>query len=57
VSIAKPSRKPKKLKKPKDPTQTVAKPSRITNKNKKNKYLSNLGRGLNSIFPYYRGNC
>ena len=48
--------KPKKLEKPKDPTQTLAKPLRITKKTKKTKDLSNLGRGLNPIFSYYRGN-
>ena len=52
--MVKPLEKPKKLKKTKDPTQTLATPSKITNKTKQNKDLSNLGRGLNPIFPYYR---
>ena len=55
--MVKPLEKQKKLEKPKDPSQTLAKPLRITKKTKKTKDVSNLGRGLNPIFPYYRGNC
>ena len=54
--MVKPLEKPKKLEKPKDPTQTLAKPLKITKKTKKTKDLSNLGRGLNPIFLYYRQN-
>ena len=48
--MVKPLEKPKKLEKPKDPTQTLAKPLKITKKTKKTKDLSNLGRGLNPIY-------
>ena len=36
-----------------DPSKTIENNKK---KNPKTKDLSNLGRGLNAIFPYYRGN-